>query len=1418
MQSSLSSLNATSSSVNKANNNDHHRYNNNNKNTNKSINEDSFISEEKVESGEEEEDLINSSKDGINNSLNFDNGINKSIINNNDELDNTSDQKLKFYHSLGFRSTNQPIQHLENEEEIVYLVGKHVAIFNYEKRTHAFIQKSQRVAEIYCFAISFNRKFIALSERIDQQQQSNVESGANKKNKVNSSVGNAGNGIQSLSSSTAMPSPNNNNNFKSQYQVSIYNFRNAKRVRALPVNSTKNSPVITMAFSRDSKYLVAVTDEPESAIYFWHLEKSNKIAFKKIPFKITQISINPFSYWQFASTGPNDMKIWRFTEGELKHLDPVGSEKYTFKCHSWFDDEKLLVGTEEGHILIIEGKNVIKTISNVHPNSSGINCIEAVDRGFICGGENGYFSVFERTYDSEYFNHYKKFRTFEKQKIIGLCVSKKENNVICCYEDNKFAYFSLANVDILKENETNFTLLPVGFHGDPVNSMSVCTQKSIVATCSNDKTIRLWNFLKRQVELEKLFNEDIFSVSLDPTGTRILVGFRYKLSYFVILSNDLHTICEWHIKSCRLVSFCNGGHLFAAISATSILIISSLTFQVVLTLRGHSGIIKSLVWSKDDRYLASCSFDGTIYEWDLESEKLRVSEYVVKSCAFRSVAYDYKNHVCSGVGNDNKLWTFKQGALFSEIPTKEDLSCITYSPLAEMAFVGTSSGKILLYKWPPDEHACGEYQVHEGSVTSFCISSDGRFLLSLGSDSTLFMMEIEAWKDAKTGQLKGFDFEKFDNIFYSLKIIEEEKDNSISELQEKNFQIISDNERKIQQLIEKYEQEIEKQKSQFTNEIKELKKKIENLKQQINENEISTKEKMNRIEFKHSEETERMRNAHDLTVKEREEKLHREIENLKEKLSYYVDLVKVMSEKHEDAINRLREEYEEEKLLQVETYEQLSKDFKNLSSEYQIILQQSEEDYDNQLKRVKTSLIHTIEKHKQSVIEAKGDSVKKGTKIEELKKEIGLLRNKITKQEEKIHTLEKKNEESKTIIDALQVEKKKNEDSLLIQEKEKKDLLRQAKELEQMRYVLTFKFNKLKNEVSPKEELIVELRDDMKNIEKELFTAKMDNDNTFAQLKQRNEKIDVLQNEISKFKQIVEDKNRIFLLLIQELSALTENNESKSTNLHLKKVVSKYSNIVLQKNNNNNSNNNNGNNSNNGGNNDKLRDTLEEFERQRCFLEQTLGTMKKTLTNREGHMKADLLRKNNENSILVEEINQLRKEQKKYRQKIISLEYQLKNALHFQQQSIIGDTILPFGNNNNSNSNSRASTSRRLSSSAGKSINSNNGMNNNRNSLINRVRTPDSIYSGDMVTGLDKKKVNEFVDSLERNNRRFEQQQQEIDNLKSYVQKLVEEDTTTTVVGTGASINGIEQQQQVLPPVVKLIPISPSNNQRTPKQ
>lgn len=73
---------------------------------------------------------------------------------------------------------------------------------------------------------------------------------------------------------------------------------------------------------------------------------------------------------------------------------------------------------------------------------------------------------------------------------------------------------ALANTEIMKMDEMNFELLATPFHSQGILGADTCIRKPMIATCSHDRTIRLWNYIEKILELEKAFTEDAYRLVL----------------------------------------------------------------------------------------------------------------------------------------------------------------------------------------------------------------------------------------------------------------------------------------------------------------------------------------------------------------------------------------------------------------------------------------------------------------------------------------------------------------------------------------------------------------------------------------------------------------------------------------------------------------------------------------------------------------------------------------------------------------------------------------------------------------------------------------------------------------------------------------------------------------------------------------
>ena len=73
-------------------------------------------------------------------------------------------------------------------------------------------------------------------------------------------------------------------------------------------------------------------------------------------------------------------------------------------CHTWLQEDRLIVGTESGDLLLFESTGEFKTVLPQSPSDGyAINAVAPFSKGFICGGDAGTIMIFEKTDDKDYY-------------------------------------------------------------------------------------------------------------------------------------------------------------------------------------------------------------------------------------------------------------------------------------------------------------------------------------------------------------------------------------------------------------------------------------------------------------------------------------------------------------------------------------------------------------------------------------------------------------------------------------------------------------------------------------------------------------------------------------------------------------------------------------------------------------------------------------------------------------------------------------------------------------------------------------------------------------------------------------------------------------------------------------------------------
>jgi len=67
------------------------------------------------------------------------------------------------------------------------------------------------------------------------------------------------------------------------------------------------------------------------------------------------------------------------------------------------------------------------------------------------------------------------------------------------------------------------------FHGLSITGLDTCIRKPLIATCSLDRSVRVWNYNDMGTDINKTFTEECFSVSFHPSGMFIINSIKRAL-------------------------------------------------------------------------------------------------------------------------------------------------------------------------------------------------------------------------------------------------------------------------------------------------------------------------------------------------------------------------------------------------------------------------------------------------------------------------------------------------------------------------------------------------------------------------------------------------------------------------------------------------------------------------------------------------------------------------------------------------------------------------------------------------------------------------------------------------------------------------------------------------------------------------
>ena len=294
-------------------------------------------------------------------------------------------------------------------------------------------------------------------------------------------------------------------------------------------------------------------------------------------------------------------------------------------------------------------------------------------------------------------------------------------------------------------------------HTGRVRSVSFSPDGTLLASGSDDVSIKLWDVAKRQnIATLEGHTGRVRSVSFSPDGTLLASGsddVSIKL-WDVASRQNITTLTEENSDRASFlsVSFSPDGTLLASGSWGTVLLWDVAKRQNVASLKGHRDWVRSVSFSPDGTLLASGSDDVSIKLWDVAKRQnittLRGIRNYRNSVLSVSFSPDGKT-LASGSGDRTvELWD-------GEVATRRNLATleghtgwvnsVSFSPNGTLLASSSADGTVKLWDVAKRQNVANFGNTSQVQSVSF--SSDQTILASGLEDGTIALWDVSEWME-----------------------------------------------------------------------------------------------------------------------------------------------------------------------------------------------------------------------------------------------------------------------------------------------------------------------------------------------------------------------------------------------------------------------------------------------------------------------------------------------------------------------------------------------------------------------------------------------------------------------------------------------------------------------------------------------
>ncbi len=240
-------------------------------------------------------------------------------------------------------------------------------------------------------------------------------------------------------------------------------------------------------------------------------------------------------------------------------------------------------------------------------------------------------------------------------------------------------------------------------HDEAINSIAINSITEVIASASDDKTIKIWNLNTREL-LQTLtgHSDAVSAVAIAPSGDVLASGSWDKtIKIWNLKTGELLNTLESHRGLISGLAISSDGQYLASGSKDSTIKLWNLeTGALIRTFSGHNLSVLAVAISDDGKILASGSADGTINLWEVETgELIRSLNGHLDGVWSVAIAPDNQTLISGSWDKTVKIWEISSGELKDSLNEHSAyVNAVAVTPDGQTIISGGWDGKINLWK------------------------------------------------------------------------------------------------------------------------------------------------------------------------------------------------------------------------------------------------------------------------------------------------------------------------------------------------------------------------------------------------------------------------------------------------------------------------------------------------------------------------------------------------------------------------------------------------------------------------------------------------------------------------------------------------------------------------------------------------